>query len=125
VLVLTGLTDSGKHEWKNEAAHKYAPSDIFNFVWKPGDAIALSLDGPRSWLWLGYYRAALIPGIPFEGPLAIWKLHRAGKIGEGSAMLSFDIVDCPGPPRTWGVNSKRDSRAGAAAGPITQTSGGK
>jgi len=87
------------HMWVDEIEGDYRqmPCEIV-FDWKPGDPISVALsNGASAWkLGLGW---SMLIDQSVGGPLALWRLHQAGKVELDGFVLKFEIENCPGPPR--------------------------
>ena len=95
------------HEWDKDTEHVYPTGETaveMEFGWKPGQTILVLLEGERSTI-LGGARPNLIEH-SFDGPVALWRLMRAGAIESEATKgkLTFEVIDCPGPPRD-GISS--------------------
>ncbi len=84
----------GWHEWDKTTAHEYNPGDIWPFDWKAGTSITVMLTHKVAWNGLDFdFIDQEIPG-----PVAIYRLHKQGRVGVDESFLTLEVVDCPGPP---------------------------
>lgn len=92
--------------WKEETHHDYDPrngSNTMPFTWKPDQTFGISLEQN------GYaYNGNMIVTDykhPFDGALAIWKAYNQGETRQDTSVLKFQILDCPGPPSQYEVDT--------------------
>jgi hypothetical protein len=84
--------------WDDEHPHVFKDRKI-DFDWSQSNTIKLDVAYDWSWWKLGAWKY-LVHDKEFGGPLAIWQMQNMGQISEGETSLTFEIVDCPGPPRS-------------------------
>lgn len=84
-----------------EAEYDYRrnKTELLRIDWQPGEPIELLLYGDWT-TWKVGARWNLIDE-EITGPLAMYDLHRQGKIGADGSTIEFRVLDCPGPPRGW------------------------
>jgi len=88
------------HDWSGETAHDYSQSDkTTRFSYSAGKPLIIALQGGLNWWVAGSSRPNRIYR-EFTGPLAIWQAHQRGKVVQNGFELEFEVVHCPGPPRT-------------------------
>lgn len=108
------------HEWAArppdasstiEAEYDYRrnKTEPLRIDWQPGEPIELLLYGDWT-TWKVGARWNLIDE-QITGPLAMYDLHRQGKINADGSTIEFRVLDCPGPPRAWSAlaAAKRDA----------------
>lgn len=90
------------HDWPAETGSNYKGKSAVNiaFDWQPGEPVAVWLEGEKAY---GVAAHRNLIHKSFDGPLAPYRLHRAGQItsDDGNVTLSFKVQHCPGPPRKW------------------------
>lgn len=97
-------TEEEPHTWDSETSHDYAVSpkgrDI-KFEWHPHDLFGLVLEeDTRSPVHDEDIIYTNHPdNAPFRGPLAVWLANYEGITKSKIGSLTFEILDCPGPPR--------------------------
>ncbi|NQV24730.1 MAG: hypothetical protein HQ518_10205 [Rhodopirellula sp.] len=98
-----------KHAWSSSTAHSYAKSkqEFVEFQWKVGEPIELLLEVD------GWAVNDNLVDQAFSGPVNVWRLHTARRVGNPGTGVSIDVrvVDCPGPPKEvidGGVKSALD-----------------
>ena len=84
----------GWHEWNKNTAHEYNRGHIWSFDWKAGTSIRVQLTHKQALTGLNFdFIDQEIPG-----PIAIYRLHKQGRVGVDESFLTLEVIDCPGPP---------------------------
>ncbi len=96
------LTTLLEHKWTADEKHDYSlvgdDKRQLGFTWEPDQSIMICVEFHRvSKIWPNLIRTNM--DFPFSGPLAIWRMNRIGKTESDYGTLTFEIEDCPGPPR--------------------------
>lgn len=90
-----------KHAWKSDTSHDYSttPKDReFRFEWRPDEEFRLCLEED----YPGPFDEDIVAALwdkPIKGPLAVWYANYLGIARSKDNWLTFEIADCPGPPR--------------------------
>ena len=88
------------HDWSSATKQTYVANDKpdIKFDWTPGQPISLELryDG---WRGRAQWGPRCIYDDSFQGPLALWRLNATGRSAQDGFELTYEVIDCPGPPR--------------------------
>jgi len=84
----------GWHEWDKPTTHEYNRGDVWQFNWKAGTSIIVQLTHKQAWSGINF---DFIDQKKF-GPVAVYRLHKQGRVGVAKSYLTLEVVDCPGPP---------------------------
>lgn len=93
---VTANSISRTQDWSSATGHTYSgKSAEIEFAWEPHEEIRLYLEA------CGYVTNWNVIEDKIAGALAIWRLHSKGGETQDGFKLTWEVVNCPGPPKGW------------------------